>query len=126
MLSQPANTAKISSPQRLQPRVTLDAEMGDLFEWVNALAPGVRARELQYLLRLGYAVHIGRVLISAIGSQPSESPHRAASRPKDTGQTMELFGDRPTFDPLVQAQQEDMAFMKNWNLLDICVPPPPT
>lgn len=45
--------------RRLQVRVTLDSDMGSLFDWAASIPERARARELVGLLRVGYAISLG-------------------------------------------------------------------
>ena len=51
---------KIAVRVRLQHRVSIDPDMGALYEWLASLPPATRAREVVYLVRLGAAVHLGQ------------------------------------------------------------------
>ena len=58
--------------RRLQVRVTLDSDMGPLFDWAAAIPERARARELVGLLRIGYAIHsrsAGTIALIAGGSR---------------------------------------------------------
>lgn len=65
--------------------------MGQLYAWLRAKAPSARAREMLYLMRLGFEVHCGHrqelhlgaaaaapASASAMAERPDGGPHAGA------------------------------------------------
>lgn len=60
--------------------MTLDSDMGALFDWASEVPERARARELVALLRIGYALSTGKV-----GRAPSSAHASGESRPEVSG-----------------------------------------
>ena len=67
-------------PAKFQPRLTLDAGMGDFFVWLVSLPVKIRAREFIAMARIGWAVTHG-VRVGAGGTVAAASPIRREEGP---------------------------------------------
>lgn len=65
--------------RRLQVRVTLDSDMGPLFDWVAAVPERARAREVVGLLRVGYAVTSGNACAVSLTAGGSRNGHSTSA-----------------------------------------------
>lgn len=92
--------------RRLQVRVTLDSDMGRLFDWAAAIPERARARELVGLLRVGYAISsasAGAIPVTGAGSRTGHCPpaldgrHETATTASSTSE-LELQGAEATLE----------------------------
>lgn len=98
--------------ERYQARISLDSDMGALFQWVMALRPGSRTRELINLIRVGFAYQQAAPVPATIlngGTQPGTAPTSA--------------GDVPLPSSAEDAMTRDMSALRDWNLTEMCRPP---
>lgn len=101
---------ELTDRRRLQIRVTLDSDMGPLFDWAAAIPERARARELVGLLRVGYAISLGNagtaVLTAATATELQLKPltdgrHAAATASASTSTSalnLELQGAEATLE----------------------------
>lgn len=109
--------ARTSPQRRLQNRVSIDPEMGSIYEHLVALDPKIRAREIVYLLRLGAEVHL-----SARALRLDAEVARAPRTPAPQTQTVEASATSPS---LNRNPDESTALrMATWDLNAMCTPPP--
>lgn len=65
---------------RLQPRLSVDANMGEFYHWLRRLPPEVRARELLMVARLGWGMAIAHGRLSGMEiTVPSSLPPAAGA-----------------------------------------------
>jgi hypothetical protein len=98
--------------ERYQARISLDSDMGELFQWVMALRPGSRTRELINLIRVGFAQQHAAPLPATVkdgGNLPVTVPPPA--------------GDVPVPSSVDEAMTRDMSALRDWNLTEMCRPP---
>ncbi|TWO70032.1 hypothetical protein FN976_16965 [Caenimonas sedimenti] len=100
--------------KRLQHRVSIDASMGEVYEWLASLDVATRSREVLYLVRLGAEIHLGRRSVQlAVGGDlrlqiPEERRPTIATPPSgDDGVVASTVASR----------------MAGWDLGAICTPP---
>jgi hypothetical protein len=69
----------MTARRRLQVRVTLDSDMGSLFDWASQIPERARARELVGLLRVGHAIYTGSTAAAATLSRRASEPEAQRS-----------------------------------------------
>lgn len=92
--------------RRLQVRVTLDSDMGPLFDWAAAIPERARARELVGLLRVGYAISVGNAGTAALTTayprelvpKPLATPRPGMERGTVSTPSLELQGAQATLE----------------------------
>lgn len=111
-------------------RITVSPWMGPVYQWLTALPPSVRSKELMHMIRLGFSVAQGHMIQSAI--QPAApmatsvvSVGVTPSSRVDTGLAANREG--PADGDLVAAEQaarqQIAAFDANWDIASMITPP---
>lgn len=97
---------QLTDRRRLQIRVTLDSDMGPLFDWAAAIPERARARELVGLLRVGYAISLGNagtaVLTAAAATElqlkPPTDARQSTATASPSALNLELQGAEATLE----------------------------
>lgn len=97
---------QLTDRRRLQIRVTLDSDMGPLFDWAAAIPERARARELVGLLRVGYVISLGNAgtaVLTAAGAtelqlKPLTDARQAAATASTSALNLELRGAEATLE----------------------------
>ena len=110
---------------RIQSRLSIDPDMGEIYDWLIGLSPVVRGRELLHAARLGRAVLRGQTMVIPVlaGANAATPENRrpvqselALSEPQEPSEPI---------DPVRQAEQADLQVLVGWSLEGMLPPPPP-
>ena len=105
--------------RRLQVRITLDSDMGPVFDWVAAIPERARARELVVLLRVGYAISSGSASRIALAAGDSSELHSKSLTAGRQGMTRTM-----TSTPNLELQGAD-ATLEIFEAASVTGVPPP-
>lgn len=104
---------------RIQSRLSIDPDMGEIYDWLIGLSPVVRGRELLHAARLGHAVLRGQALLAApaLGIPAPPGAHAASPEIGRQEQTELALSEPPEpIDIVRQAEQADLQVLAGWSL----------